>query len=96
MSIAGTNLAQSVAGAPLAERAEGRARKVEAERPGRARRTRDGFDTFVANTEGAGAVRRLASNDQEDAHEDRQGQARYAPPATTPAKDGRKHIDVEG
>ena len=92
MSIIGPSVAQSVAGAPQAERAEARARKVESERPDRPRRTRDGHDTFVTTTDNPDAVRRLASNDQEDAHEDRQGQARYAPPA----KDGRKHIDVQG
>lgn len=92
MSVIGTSVAQSVAGAPQAERAESRARKVEAERPDRPRRTKDGYDTFVTTTDSADAVRRLASNDQEDAHEDRQGQARFTPPA----KDDRRHIDVQG
>ena len=90
MSIIGTSVAQSVAGAPQAERGEARARKVEGERP--TRRTRDGYDTYVTTTDSADAVRRLASNDQEDAHEDRQSQAKYPGP---PAK-GNRHIDVQG
>ena len=84
-------MAQSVAGAPQAERAESRARKAETERPQKPRRTKDEYDTFVTTTDSPDAVRRLASNDQEEAHEDRQGQAR--PPAP---KEERRRIDVQG
>lgn len=98
MSLIGTNVAQSLAGQAQAERAESAERK-RAERPEkRELRTRkDEHDTVVVNVESIQAVRHLAGNDQEEAHEDRQEHPYYTPAGAKPhGHVERPRIDVEG
>lgn len=95
MSILGTSGAQSAAGAPQAERAEAREARTPRQ-PARPARTADEYDTFVRNTESPEAVRSLAGNDQEQAHQDRREHPHYAPDQPPPDGTARKQIDVRG
>ncbi len=91
MSIIGTNVAQSLAGAAQAERVEARDKKPASKPPPGVRK--DDRDLFVSQTETGDAVRGLSSNEQEDANEDHRQSNGY-----TPGGHGsdRPNLDVEG
>lgn len=94
MSIIGTSLAQSLAGLPQAERAE--SKEKEKAKPAERGKGRGGADdTVVVEVETAEAIRNLKSNDQEEAHEDRQQHRQYRPDGTLLASEQRQ-IDVQG
>jgi hypothetical protein len=94
VTIAGTNLAQSLAGLSQAERTEVRDKQRAETRPKETRRAQDEYDAEVTRTEAPDAVRHLASNDQEDAHEDRRSS--YTPSGGLAGEAGRRRIDVQG
>ncbi len=98
VSIAGTNAAQSAAGIQQAEKAEARsASRAAPQKAKRAPHGADEYDTFVRNTESPEAVRNLAGNDQEQAHEDRQEHPPHYLPDGTLARPGpAKRIDFKG
>ncbi len=99
MSAFGTSVAQSMAGAPGAERAAARekAARAEQKRPAERRTRPDRPDEVVVNVESVDAARKLADNTQEDAREDRQEQGGYLPTGKRAGNDGApKSIDVEG
>lgn len=97
MSMMGPLITQSLAQLQASERAA-----IKPGEPKRAtdakarRRPEDSYDSIASEVDGAQAARRLSSNDQEDAHEDRQehqgqqGSATRAKPGDHPA------IDVNG
>ncbi|MCE7974752.1 MAG: hypothetical protein DYG92_10610 [Leptolyngbya sp. PLA1] len=96
MPIVGTNLGASVAGASSAERAQ-IVRKSEKPAPARGKARAPEADELIVGAEGvepSEAVRRLASNEQEESHDDRQrgydahGRAEHGAPAP--------HIDIAG
>lgn len=96
MPILGTNLGASVAGASSAERAH-IARKSEKPAPPRGKARVPDEDELIVGTEdveAAEAVRRLASNEQEESHDDHQrgydARGRTDHPPVTP------HIDIAG
>jgi len=98
VSVFGTSVGQSVAGAGSAERVATRDKAARAEARPAARRTRpDRPDEVVVQVESVDAARKLADNTQEDAREDRQEQAGYLPTGR-PTLEGaeQKRIDVEG
>ncbi len=98
MSIFGTSVTQSVAGAGSAERLVTRDKAARAEERPAARRTRpDRPDEVVVNVESADAVRKLADNTQEEANEDRQEHEGYLPSGKRARDDAvRKNIDLQG
>ena len=92
VSIIGTNVAQSLAGAPLAERLEARDKKP-ASKPGNIRK--DDRDLYVTQAEAGDAVRGISSNEQEDANEDHRQGNPYTPGGNV--DDGKRPpLDVEG
>lgn len=93
MSIIGTNVAQSLAGASQAERSQVQEKRGEDIRKADARKRR--ADEVVVKTEAVEAARRLAGNDQEEAREDRQSHAQYGPGGNAHL-DKRKGLDLEG
>jgi len=93
VSIIGTNVAQSLAGAAQAERLEARDKKPASKPPSTPRK--DDRDLYVTTTENADAVRGLSSNEQEDANEDHRKGNGYTP-GGHPAGEGQPRLDVEG
>lgn len=94
MSIIGSSLAQSLAGLPQAERAE--SKDKDKSKPAERAKSRGASDDLVVvEVETAEAIRNLKSNDQEEAHEDRQQHRQYRPDGTLLASDQRQ-IDVQG
>lgn len=92
-SIAGTSLAQSLAGLNQAERSVAADRKPRNEPVKSAREVLK--DDVVLNTESAEAVRSLADNAQEEAHDDHQRHPLYDPHAKP--QDPEQHsLDIEG
>ncbi|MFO0831598.1 MAG: hypothetical protein U0637_07115 [Phycisphaerales bacterium] len=96
MSVFGTPNTQGIAGAHAAAGTPAaRPAKRAPEHPRRAPRS---DDEYIAGAEGAGDaehVRRIASNDQEDAREDRQEHPTYSPKGRVQA-DERHHLDTSG
>jgi hypothetical protein len=97
MSIVPTNLAASMAGTQSVERPEVREKdrrdKVRTgARPGDQRDP----DQVVVSLETADAIRDLAGNTEEQAQQDRHGQAPYDPAGRLNHAAGRPHIDVQG
>jgi hypothetical protein len=98
MSTFGTSIAQSVAGAPQAERLALReSEKKTPAKPFRLRRGQDELDLEVETAQATDAVRNLKGNAQEETDEDRTGQDHYRPQnlADQSPTDG-KHIDIQG
>lgn len=96
MSLIGSNVAQSVAGVPQAERAEGADRKrIQPVKARPVKRSNDEYDHHVSDVEAPDAVRNLAGNDQEQAHEDRQEHPPYMPDGSL-RRAAKKRIDVQG
>jgi hypothetical protein len=92
-NIAGTSMAQSIAGLNQAERAVASDRKPRA---GRAKPLREALkDDVVVDTESVEAVKNLADNSKEEAHDDHQRHPLYDPHAR-PHDEERHRIDVEG
>ncbi|MBX3357147.1 MAG: hypothetical protein KF745_01835 [Phycisphaeraceae bacterium] len=71
---------QSVAGAPGAERIASRDAARRRQGPAESRRPQDEIDLEVSQTQTDSAVRNLASNDREEAREDRREHPAYGPP----------------
>ncbi len=96
MSIVGSNIAQSVAGLTQAERTDAREKqRIEQGQNRGPRRLKDEYDNVVDEVEAAEAIRKLASNDQEEAHEDRREHPHYLPSGEL-SKDKPPQIDVQG
>lgn len=97
MSVFGTSVGQSVAGAGNAERIATREKAARPPERTAARRTRpDQPDEVVVNTESADAVRNLAGNNQEEAQEDRQEHPGYLPNGRSAGEGPHKKLDVQG
>ncbi|MCC6971352.1 MAG: hypothetical protein IT434_14150 [Phycisphaerales bacterium] len=92
-NIAGTSMAQSIAGLNQAERtvATDRKPRTESTKPLREQLK----DDVVVNTESVEAVRNLADNSKEEAHDDHQRHPLYDPHAK-PHDEEHHQIDVEG
>lgn len=88
MSIIGTNVAQSLAGASQA--AEARDKKPASKPPATPRK--DDRDLYVTQGENADAVRGLSGNEQEEANEDHRQSNSYRPGG----KGQRPSLDVQG
>lgn len=96
MDPVGLPIASSLAGAAQSERESVREkRRAEAETNRRIRRDADGADLSVNGVESAEAVRSAKGNDQEEAHEDRQEHAWYAPDGSL-SRASRRRLDLEG
>jgi hypothetical protein len=97
VSVFGTSAAQSLAGQSQAERVEtAEKRKAERAGPREARSRKDEHDSVVVDVETLQAVRHLAGNDQEQAHEDRREHPYYTPSGQSRAEAGRPRLDIEG
>lgn len=83
-------MAQSLAGAPQAERSEVQAKKPASKLPSSPRK--DDRDLYVSQVENADAVRGLSSNEQEDANEDHRKSNSYRPGGAAE----QPSLDVEG
>jgi hypothetical protein len=94
VSIVGSNIAQSVAGASQAERSQVQEKRHETARAAENRARRREDDEAVVRTEAVEAARRLAGNDQEETREDRQSHSYYTPGGLTTAGEGQ--LDLEG
>lgn len=83
-----------MAGAAQTERSQVHEKRREASRAeeNRARRR----DEVVVKTEAVEAARRLAGNDQEEAHEDRQSHSQYTPGGERAQRGSDAHLDVQG
>jgi hypothetical protein len=92
VGIFGTTPTPPVPGLSAAERSAARSRKPGAPRASGAKR---GEDAVTIATESDSAVRGLAGNGQEEAHEDRQEHRQYTPGGEL-AADKRPSLDVEG
>ncbi len=100
MSLFGTPIVQSVAGAAHAERVA--ARDVDRKKgvdPGRAKRGQDEIE--INSTQAEDGVRSLKGNGDEETRDDREEQNHYRPQHADDADDGAhpprpKHIDVQG
>jgi hypothetical protein len=92
VGIFGTTPTPPVPGLSAAERSAARDRKAGPARGVTAKRAED---TVTVATESDGAVRGLAGNGQEEAHEDRQEHPQYTPGGEL-AKDKRPSLDIEG
>ena len=85
----------AIAAAAQAERARTRESfRQRASKPTAVRRAEDELDLDVTSVETVDAVRDLADNSQEDAHQDHREHPAYGPPARKP--DTHPTIDVEG
>jgi hypothetical protein len=95
MSMMGPLISQSLAQLQASERVV--SKPAEAKRaadPRARRRPEDAYETIASEVDPAQSVRRLSSNEQEDAHEDRQEHQGTLP---RPAKPGdHRSIDVKG
>ncbi len=89
--MAGTQGAERVEGADKRKRAAEKARQKA--KPPVA--TQQEADEVIVQVEAAEAVRSLASNEQEEAHEDHQARPQYNAKGR-PAKIGPPRIDVQG
>ncbi|MFN0134193.1 MAG: hypothetical protein ACKVW3_16895 [Phycisphaerales bacterium] len=96
MSLIPTNAAASIAAAGQVERPEAKAKRKEAIKPPVARPRDDEQDTVVVEPETLEAVRRLSSNEQEDAHQDRMARQNYTAGGSTTPKKGPPALDVNG
>lgn len=95
MSVIGTSVAQSAAGAPHAERTEAaERRRAEPVRARAAKRSADEYDQPVSDVDSPDAVRHLAGNDQEQAREDRREHPAYLPDGRL-RSDGGRQLDVQ-
>jgi hypothetical protein len=94
VSIVGSNIAQSMAGLSQAERSQVQEKRSEANRSAANRARRK--DEVIVQTEAVEAARRLAGNDQEEAHEDRQSHSQYTPGGNTAPAGTRPQLDLEG
>jgi hypothetical protein len=95
MSMMGPLITQSLAQLQANDRQVSKPGEVKRASDTRARRRpEDAYESIAAGVDAAEAARRLSSNDQEDAHEDRQ---EHQPTLTRHAKPGnRPGIDVNG
>jgi hypothetical protein len=94
MSIFGSSVAQSIAGSSQAERSQVQEKRAETNRASESRARRK--DEVVVKTEAVEAARRLAGNDQEEAHEDRQSHSQYTPGGNAAPERGEAKLDLEG
>jgi hypothetical protein len=94
VSILGSNVAQSIAGSAQAERSQVQEKRSEASRSSENRARRK--DEVIVKTEAVEAARRLAGNDQEEAHEDRQSHSQYTPGGNAAPHAGEPKLDLEG
>ena len=92
MGIFGTTPTPPVPGLTASERSAARDRKTGPAKGVTAKRAED---TVTVATESDGAVRGLAGNGQEEAHEDRQEQRQYTAGGEVP-KDKRPSLDIQG
>jgi hypothetical protein len=92
VSIFGANPVQPTPGLTAADRAAARDRKAGPSRGVQAKRAED---TVTVATESEGAVRGLAGNSQEEAHEDRQERQAYTPGGRG-GKGQIRSLDVQG
>jgi hypothetical protein len=91
VSIIGTNVAQSLAGAQ-AEKLEARNTKAAKAPPGP---RKDDRDLYITKTETADAARGISSNEQEEANEDHRQHNAYTPGGKATGED-RPSLDIEG
>ena len=96
VSIIGTNLAQSLAGVSQAEKLEARDKRPKEPKAANRRARKDEYDQVTVETESADALRPLASNDQEEAREDRQEHPQYDPSGAKPGDTPPPKLDIEG
>jgi hypothetical protein len=88
VSIIGAHIQPSVSGITPAERAAQRAKRAQGGREGR-----DSDEVTIRKTE---AVRGLAGNDQEEAHEDRQAHEQYTPGGFVKRPAAVRNLDIQG
>lgn len=80
MDPVGPSIASSVAGSASTERAAGAGAKRALEKPREAfKRALDEAELTVSQTEGEGAVRGVAGNEQEEARQDHRERQTYSP-----------------
>jgi len=98
VSVFGTSVAQSVAGAASVEHTVARDKSARTPEKPAARRTRPNRpDEVVVNVESSDAVRKLADNTQEEANEDRQEHGGYLSSGKRSRQNApRKNIDLQG
>lgn len=95
VSMIGTSVAQSAAGAPQAERTEAAdRRRAEPARARPVKRSADEYDHPAADVDAPDAVRHLAGNDQEQAREDRREHPAYLPDGRL-RSDGVRRLDIQ-
>lgn len=92
----GSNIPPSVAGLTQAERVEARVKRTVAPKAAERRSRDEDTDLVIVNTESADADRGLTSNDQEDAHEDRQEQPGYTPSGERKPESPPANLDING
>lgn len=96
VSVFGTNLGQSIAGAGQAERIASREKNADRTQAPAARRTRpDQPDEVVVSVELADAVKNLKGNNQEETREEHQERPAYGQDGAS-KDEPPKRIDVQG
>lgn len=98
MSVIGNGVAQSVAGAiPAGAAASREIERRKEEKKAVAKRTEDLAELTVETTQTTEAVRPVAGNEQEEAHEDHRATGGYNPSGSVPAADpASRRIDLQG
>jgi hypothetical protein len=96
MSLMGSNIPPPVAGLTQAERVEARTKRAVAPKAAERRSRNEDTDLVIVNSESADADRGMASNDQEDAHEDRQEQPGYTPSGDRKPEAPAANLDING
>jgi len=90
-----TPIGQALAAMPQAERVVARPAERRASATGKiARKDEDRFDSPATETEAAEAMRRLSSNEQEDAHEDHREHPAYSAKGKQGGEDHHPHVDT--
>lgn len=90
-----TPIGQAIAALPQAERVVARPAERRAAPTGKiARKDEDRFDAPATETEAAEAMRRLSSNEQEDAHEDHREHPAYSSKGKKMNEGGTPKLDM--
>lgn len=92
----GTNVTQSVAGLSQAEKIEARDKRPAPTKAAQRRVRKDEYEHIAPETDNAEAVRGLASNDQEEAREDRQEHPQYTKRGALGGELAPRSIDLQG
>ena len=96
MSLIGSNVAQSLAGLSQAEKIEARDKRPAQPKAVERRARKDEYDHVAVETDTAEAVRGLASNDQEEAREDRQEHPQYNRRGSLGGELTPRSLDIQG